>query len=351
MALGRIMALFRARNREFLRDKAGLSWNILFPFLLVAGFGLIFNSDRGQGYQVGIFPATPAVVQGEGIEALPQGLRENPQLEWIGFDSRETALARLEAFKLDLVVAPGTAPLQYWVNRDGPRGKVAEQLLWASLVTDSLRRHQFTKNQLEGRPVRYIDWLFPGVLAMNVMFSAFFGVGYVVVRYRRNGMLKRLKVTPVTAFDYICAQMASRVVILLGSCLVVFWGCDLLFDLENRGSWAVLGLVFLAGTVCLTSLGLVLACRGTNEELTNGIINFLCWPMMFLSQVWFSIEGAPAWVHQVSGLLPLTPFVSAARKVFNQGADLGQVSQELMLLFGMGLVFLWVGSRCFSWTR
>ena len=109
--------------------------------------------------------------------------------------------------------------------------------------------------------------------------------------------------------------------------------------------------IFLAGTICLSSLGLVLACRGTNEELTNGMINFICWPMMFLSEVWFSMEGASEWVKTVAGVLPLTHFLSALRKVINDGATLSQVSGEMTLLLVMSLVFLSIGSVLFSWTR
>ena len=101
----------------------------------------------------------------------------------------------------------------------------------------------------------------------------------------------------------------------------------------------------------MVCLGLVLACRGTNEELTNGIINFICWPMMFLSEVWFSIEGASGWVKSVAAALPLTHFLSAARKVINDGATLSQVSFEISSLLGLSLAFLIVGSALFSWTK
>ncbi len=350
MSIRRIWALFKARNYEFIRDKAGLSWNVLFPFVIVAGFGLIFSSNQGLEFKVGVFPATQDQVEMGALE-LPAGVVEAPSLDFIPFGQRADALERLGRHKLDMVVENRAGPLQYWVNSASPRGTVSEQLLRAAMVPGDQLDGLLTKVQVEGKPVRYLDWLFPGVLGMNIMFSAFFGVGWVIVRYRRNGVLKRLKVTPVTAFEYLSAQMGSRVMILLGSSFVVWIMSYLFFDIEIRGSfWATLT-VFALGTACMVCFGLVLAARGTNEELTNGIINFICWPMMFLSEVWFSIEGAPAWVQKMAALFPLTPFLTAARKVMNDGASLSAVSHEMFLLVAMGLVFLGVGARLFSWTK
>jgi ABC-type multidrug transport system permease subunit len=186
---------------------------------------------------------------------------------------------------------------------------------------------------------------------MNIMFSSLFGVGYVIVRYRRSGVLKRLKATPVTAFEYLTAQLVSRVLILLATTFVVWFGCDLLFSFNMQGSYFDAFVVFLAGSVCLVCLGLVVACRGTSEELANGFINFISWPMMFLSGVWFSIEGASSWVQNVAKVLPLTHFLSAVRKIINDGATLSDVSVEIFILCVMSLLFLSIGSLLFSWTK
>jgi ABC-type multidrug transport system permease subunit len=139
--------------------------------------------------------------------------------------------------------------------------------------------------------------------------------------------------------------------ILLFSSWVVWLGCDLIFSFKMNGSYLDAGIVFLAGTVSLVSLGLVVASRGTSEELTSGLINFISWPMMFLSEVWFSLEGASSWVKTVAKVFPLTHFLSALRKIINDGATLSQVSGEVAILAAMSLVCLLVGSALFSWTR
>ncbi len=101
----------------------------------------------------------------------------------------------------------------------------------------------------------------------------------------------------------------------------------------------------------MVCLGLVLACRGTNEELTNGIINLICWPMMFLSEVWFSLEGAPQWVKSSAKIFPLTHMLTAARKVMHDGAGLIEVGPEIIVLTLMTVGFLTLGAALFSWNK
>jgi len=182
------------------------------------------------------------------------------------------------------------------------------------------------------------------------MFSALYGVGFVVVRYRKNGVLKRLKATPLTAFEYLSAQMLSRLFLLIFTLTILWVGCDLVFDFNVEGSYLNLAVIFLAGCLSLTAMGLVVASRGISEEFTNGLLNFITWPMMFLSEVWFSIEGAPHWVKIIAKLFPLTHLLTGVRKIMNDGAGLIDIAPELAILSGMTLLFLIIGARLFSWS-
>jgi ABC-type multidrug transport system permease subunit len=350
LSFKRIWALFKARNYEFFRDRAGFGWNILFPFLIVAGFGVIFSSDSGSDYKLGVFPVKENQAGLESLD-LPGRLKTYQHIRIIPFEIRDEALDKLAHHKIDLLLENAGPELKYWVNDSSPKGYVLEKMVRESMVPEEWFASKVIRQEVRGDRIRYIDWLFPGILGMNIMFSALFGVGYVIVRYRRIGVLKRLKATPVTAFEYLTAQLVSRVLIMLISSSVVWLGCDLLFSFRMHGSYLDALAVFFSGTLCLVSLGLVLACRGTNEELTNGIINFISWPMMFLSEVWFSIEGASDFVKTAAKLLPLTHFLNAARKIINDGATLSDVSSEVAILLIMSFVFLTIGSVLFSWTK
>ncbi|HSO20460.1 MAG TPA: ABC transporter permease [Desulfosarcina sp.] len=350
MRLNRLWAMFIARNREFFRDRSAFGWNFLFPFLIILGFAVIFKGDYPPQFKVGVFPVGPDADARSAAGGLPAAFTDFEAVVLIGFETGQAGLQKLKHHKIDLLIEAGTRPVRYWVSHASPTGSIAERLLHGAMaLPDPLERLE--KKDIRGVPVRYIDWLFPGVLGMNMMFSALFGVGWVVVRYRKNGVLKRLKATPLTAFEYLSAQMLSRIFVLMFSLVVIWVGCDLMLDFNIHGSLTDLFVTFLAGSTCMTALGLVVASRGTSEEFANGLLNFICWPMMFLSEVWFSIEGAPPWLKAASQIFPLTHLLSAARKVMNEGAGLAAVMPELTVMAAMTAGFLLCGALLFSWNK
>ena len=186
---------------------------------------------------------------------------------------------------------------------------------------------------------------------MNMMFSALWGIGYIIVRYRKNGTLKRLKATPLTAFEYVTAQMFSRIFLLMFTLCVVWFGSNMIFHFRIHGSYLLIFLLFFLGGLNLCSIGLVLAARGTSEEFTSGVLNFISWPMMFLSEVWFSLEGAPRWIRTCSDIFPLTHLLRAVRKVMNDGATFTSVQSEIGFLVITTVIFLIIAALIFSWNE
>ena len=348
MNFRRLWAIFTARNHEFFRDRSAFGWNFLFPFLIIAGFGIIFGDKAQNQYKVGVFPVeTEQIVTGN--TGIPEPFRQTRYIEFIGFPNLDTALEKLKHHKIDFLIRAQSPTHQYWVSDSSPKGYVVEKLFKASLAPPT-GKETGERLEIHGTEIRYLDWLFPGILGMNMMFSALWGVGFIVVRYRKNGVLKRLHATPLTALEYLSAQMLSRIFILAFTLAVVWVGCDLLFSFTVQGSYLHLALVYFTGGLSLCSLGLLLASRGTSEEFTSGVVNFICWPMMFLSEVWFSLEGAPEWVRIFSKIFPLTHLISAARKVMNDGASLAQISGELTILVVAAAIFLSLGAWLFSWN-
>ena len=331
------------------RDRAAFGWNFLFPFLIVAGFGLIFGGKTYIEYKVGLFPHERVTISAENSK-IPQEFRKMRFLKFIGFPTIKEGIAKLQHHKIDFLLKVGDPPYEYYVSDASPKGYILEQMFKASLIPADFNTGA-EKKEIKGTAIRYIDWLFPGILAMNMMFSALWGVGYVVVRYRKNGVLKRFKVTPLTAFEYLTAQALSRIFLLMFTLAVVWIGCDLIFSFRVLGSYLDLFFIFFLGSLSLTSLGLVVASRGTSEEFTTGILNFISWPMMFLSEVWFSLEGSPQWLKGVTQILPLTHLLKAARKIMHDGAGLLDVSLEIAIMSIMTLTFLTLGAAMFSWNK
>jgi ABC-2 type transport system permease protein len=349
----RIWTIFKARNNEFFRDHAAYGWNLLFPFLVIIGFSIMFNEKQQILYKVGIvYESGPG--QNLNAEKITGSAIDDTQFlmfkktkftEFIDFPDFQIALDKLKHHRIDFLINPDTR--QYWLSTTSPKGYVVEKLLQAGLVSkDSL----YTRKKITGSEILYSEWLFPGILGMNIMFSALYGVGYAVVRYRKNGVLKRFSVTPLRPYEFLAAQIISRMYLLTLTTLIVFLGCMLLFDFRCQGSyWSLLTIFFLGG-FSMISVGLVIASRSSSEEFANGILNLISWPMMFLSEVWFSLEGTKPWVKTLSAFFPLTHLIDGARKIMNDGASLYDIRYQISMLAVMALLFFMAGSILFKWN-
>ncbi|WP_295450004.1 ABC transporter permease [uncultured Thiodictyon sp.] len=338
----RILAILVARNREFYRDRAGLGWNILMPILIVLGFAFIFSGDPPDQFKVGVLAADTAAPPPSAFLALKH-------IQFVPVTDLAGAVTKVDRHQLDLLLDPRSSPPSYWVNLESPSGYLAERLLLGAGDGAATNAAAPQRHTLTGAAVSYADWVLPGILAMNVMFSSLWGVGYVIVRYRKNGVLRRLKATPLSAFEFLTAQVLSRLLVVMGASLVVFVGADLLLHFTMRGSYLALVLVYATGALCLISLGLIVAARLRTEELADGILNLLSWPMLLFSGVWFSMEGTSAAARVLSQLSPLTHLVDAARRIMIDGAGVLEVLPQVVLLAALAAVFLSVAAWLFRW--
>jgi ABC-type multidrug transport system permease subunit len=341
----RILAILVARNREFYRDKAGLGWNILMPILMVMGFAFIFAGPPEDLFKVGVIRGP------DGSPASP--FLATRHVTFVPVADRAAGVLKVERHQLDLLLDLSAAPA-YWVNLNSARGYLAERLLLgagAAAPGDGGAPPAPTaeRRTVTGEALSYADWVLPGVLAMNVMFSSLWGVGWVVVRYRKNAVLRRLKATPLTPFEFLAAQVLSRLLVVLGASLIVYLGTALFLDFPMRGSYAALALIFASGALCLISLGLIVSARLRTEELADGILNLISWPMLLLSGVWFSLEGTSPAAQALSGVFPLSHMVAAARRVMIDGAGVLEILPEVSLLSALALVLLAVAARLFRW--
>jgi len=333
----RIYALFVARNLEFMRDRSALAWNVVLPVLIIFVFAYAFTEDNPEKFKVGL------VADGALQDAAAQ-FRDTRYIKFIEFDEAQANLHKVERHQVDLLFdANGD---RYWINRTSPNGYIVEKLLIAAYADSSATLHKIL---VEGDEVRYLDWVIPGVIGMNIMFGALFGIGYVIVRYRKFGVLKRLSATPVTAMEFLSAQILSRLWLLLVVNLVIFIGMDLFLDFRMHGSYFDLLLVFVLGCVNLICCGLVVAARISSEEVANGVLNLFSWPMMFLSGVWFSLEGAHPLMQKFALLLPLTHITEAAREIMIDGVGIIGIADHLLVLGISSVILLWIGARIFRW--
>ncbi len=336
----RFLAVLKARNLEFLRDRAALGWNIVLPVLIVIGMWFIFSGGEKPLFKVAVLDGGVPIAQ------IDQAFLKTRYVDFYEVTDAEQTQSKVAHNQIDMLLdlRDQKAP-RYWINETSPKGYMLEKILAGE--TDV----RYSRATVSGRAINYVDWLIPGVLGMNMMFSCLFGVGYVIVRYRKNGFLKRLNATPLKAFEFIAAQVTSRLLLIMSITLIVFIGTHLLIGFYMAGSYALLLLDAVLGAVCMISLGLLVAARVASEEFAGGLLNLASWPMMFLSGVWFSLEGAPWWIQDFSSIFPLTQMLIGARKIMLDGAGITDVWPQLLSMACMSALFLGLGSFGFKWKN
>jgi ABC-type multidrug transport system permease subunit len=330
----RLLSIWHARNLEFLRDRGTLFFTLLAPVLIVIGMSFVFGDTQRPLFKVGVLS--------EGtLEKSSAAFLHERYIDFLPVAEQSEGLQKVTHQRIDLLLDLRGTP-RYWVNTDSPKGYLVERLLLAS--DPGARREPVT-----GAAVRYVDWLFPGVLGMNLMLSCLYGVGYVVVRYRKSGFLKRLYAAPVTAFEFLAAQVLSRLSIVLIVTGILYVGIGTIIHFHPLGNAALIVLLTVLGALSMVALGLTVAARFSSEELVGGMLNLLSWPMVVLSGIWFSLDGSPRWVQWLADVFPLTHVLDAARAVMLDGAGLAQIAPDLLYLAFTAVFFLAFGAWSFRW--
>lgn len=347
----RFITLVSVRSKEFYRDRSTLIWTFLFPFVVLLGFAYGYSGKGEPLIKIGYSASQPQI-----FENL-KPLKAINTIQFVEYSDDTLAFKRLERHQLDAYLKledeqNSAKKLTYWINPLSQKALLTEHLIKTGMPTpmsSDSNRYQLLRKELEGKKLRYADWLVPGLLSMNLMFSSLFGIGYVVVRYRKNGVLKRLRATPLSAIEFLLAQIASRMILLLITSTLTLLGARILIGFHPQGS-LIHFLSFIAvGSMSLMSLGLLVASRISSEEVADGILNLMTWPMIFLSGIWFSLDGASPWVIRISQLIPLTHIVDGARKILIEGDAIQTLAPQMVVLSAVGIVFLILGSLLFRW--
>jgi len=325
-------AIVYARTMEFLRDKGTFYWNLIFPIVLVVGFSFAFSGNNDAIFKIGIIGEDPG---------KSNSFLELSSIEIINYESgREEVIEKIRRHQIDMLI--DFDERTYYLNNEASASELLRILGAVELV-------DFTEHEVTGEPIRYVDWLVPGVIGMNMLFSCMFGVGFVIVRYRKNGVLKRMKATPVSPFVFISGQMVSRFLIVLVTSIVVFTGTNIFLHFVVNGSYLLLILITMLAILCMISFGLIFAARLKSEELASGLMNLITFPMIIFSGVFFSLEGTPKLMQIASRFFPLTHFIEASRAVMIDGAGIIQIMPNLLILSGMTIIFLLTASFFFRW--
>lgn len=338
--------LTRARLLEFVRDPSAIFWVFGFPVLLAVVLGIAF---RGEA------PALPRVaVEGPGARDVARRLERSGRVEVVRGEAASEAL-RLGRVELVVTVGdgPGGGPPALTYTFDGTRpGAYGARVL----VDDLIQRSFGRGDVLEAREARvtepggrYIDFLLPGLIGLNVMGSCMWGMGYTIVDSRRRKLLKRFAVTPMNRAHFQLSFILSRLVFLVAEVAVIAAFGWIAFGVRIHGSVAALFAVAILSTMAFSGLALLVASRTDSTEVASGWMNFVQLPMWLFSGAFFDYGRFPEAAQPLIRALPLTAFNDAARAIVNDGASIAAVLPQLLVLAAWGVASFALAIRLFRW--
>jgi ABC-2 type transport system permease protein len=336
-----LVELTIARLKEFIRETEVIFWVFAFPLLLTLALGFAFREKPPDRVPVGI-------VEGPAAQSQLAALKNSPALQPRIY-SAAAGRDELRRGKISLLIE-GRPPV-YKLDPTRPDSRAARIEADAALQTAAGQRSAFVAREehIQEQGSRYVDFLVPGLLGMNLMGTGMWGIGFSVVNARLKKLLKRLVATPMRKSEYLLAQFLSRLVFLVlevGILVVFAWW---IFDVRVNGSLALFTLVCLLGGMAFAGVGLLVASRARTLEAVSGLMNVVMVPMWICSGVFFSYERFPDAAKPFIRALPLTALNDALRGVMNDAMTLAQVSPQLLNLAVWTAVTYVIGLRIFRW--
>ncbi len=341
-----MVQLTLVRFREFIREPEAVFWTFVFPILLAAGLGIAFRQRGAEQMQIG-------VVERPGADtSVLAAIKRDSTLITRSLDDSAGALA-LRTGKIALLVIPGSSrdSVRYVFDRGRSEAVNARVVVDRAIQSGAGRVDlvHASDTYVTETGSRYIDFLLPGLLGMNLMGSSIWSLGFAIVTARSKKLLKRLMATPMSRVQYLLSFLASRMFFLIIEVVTLLGFGHLAFGVPLRGSLAVLLLIAVLGAVSFGGLGLLATSRARTVEAASGIMNFIMLPMWVFSGVFFSSSNFPEAVQPFIRLLPLTAVNDALRANMLEGASLAAVSPQLLIIMVWGVVTFFAALKLFRW--
>jgi len=339
--------LLASRMKEMKREPEVIFWVFGFPLLLALGLGIAFRNKPAN--------VTSMAITGNESQKVLELIDRSPQKSSLRAEVVD-ATAAMKGFRLgkyDVVVEDDhKRGLTYVYDPARP-----ESVLAQAQVSDALQAAAGRQDPLATRTLtssepgsRYIDFLIPGLIGMNVMNAAMWGIGFAIVDMRQRKLLKRFVATPMRRSDFLLALASSRLILMTVEVGMLLGFGALVFHMRVLGSLATILLIGAIGALGFAGLGLLTASRAQKIESVSGLINLVMMPMWIFSGVFFSYERFPAVIQPFIKALPLTALNDALRATILEGATLGAQSGRLLVLALWGGISFVLAVKWFRWT-
>lgn len=327
----------------FFREPSAVFWTFGFPILMTVALGIAFRNRPPD-------PVQAAVEAGPGAEAVRTVLAAAPDVRVSVLDGTEVREA-LRVGKVAIVVQPGN-PRTYTFDPTRPESRLAR-----AVVDDVLQRAEgrrdpipIAETRITEPGSRYVDFLVPGLIGLNIMSAGMWGIGYGIVEHRQKKLLKRMVATPMKRSEFLLSFVFMRMLFIVPELAVLLTFAHFAFAVPLSGSLALLLAVAVIGDFAFSGLGLLVASRARNTHTVNGLINLVMLPMWLLGGVFFSSAHFPEVIQPAIQALPLTALNNALRAIMNEGAGLATVAPQALILAATAAVSFAAALKIFRWS-
>jgi ABC-type multidrug transport system permease subunit len=363
MRKSELWQLIVVQFKEILREPGVLFWGIGFPILIAWGLGIAFTGKKEtrkdiavvnfkEEQELAVFFSDHTVRDDDGnfTFTINDPVFGKNLFRFVPLDSL-AATQGVKRGKYQLMIDNNGDSTIFYLDPANPEARLL-QLQLATLLGKTNNDDTFSGLNtipLDVKGTRYIDFLVPGLIAMNIMMACMWGMSWTIIERRKGNMLRRMIVTPVNRKNILLGLMTARITMNLVEALLLIIFSWLYFDIDIQGSIAALTMVFFAGNFAFTGIAILASSRTSNSEIGNGIINFVNMPMMILSGIFFSYQNFPEWSIPVIQNLPLTLLADSMRTIINEGAGVAAVFDKTVILALIGLVTFSLGLKIFKW--
>ena len=368
-----LIELTLTRLREFLREPEALFWIFAFPVLLSCALGLAFRNTGPEKQRVAVESSSDETTESNAA-VITTALARSADIEPVLLTQAEAAQA-LRSGKVALIVRPrndresaagqesatGTSnpteaktayfSFDYRYDPTRPESRMARLA-----VDDALQRALGRSDRVVARDeqvtepgARYIDFLIPGLIGLNLMGSGMWGLGFVIVTARGRKLLKRFAATPMRRSHYLLSFIFSRLIFLAVEVAAVLGFAWLAFGVVVHGSLVAVATVSLIGGLTFSGLGLLVAARPRTVEGVSGLMNLVMLPMWLLSGTFFSSARFPTPLQPFIKALPLTALNESMRAVMNDGVSLASNWTQVGVMLAWGVLSFAIALRIFRW--
>jgi ABC-type multidrug transport system permease subunit len=372
--LGQLWQLISALFREIIREPGVLFWGILFPILMSLGLGLAFTKKADVIRKVAIINISENSAEGSEISSVAGFLQKNCEKnssagqgswhwKYVIKDEKlgnsiflfynmqwDDAIRFLKRGTINVLLLGKGDSVEYHFDPMNPDAQLT-YLKLSTIVGNGVIQSFRSNTEIKPLTVtgtRYIDFLVPGLIAMGVMMSSMWGISYGIIEKRSKKLLRRLVATPMKKSYFLIALITVRIAMNFIESFVLFLFALFAFKMNIQGNISALILMFLAGNIAFAGIAVFVSSHTSNTEVGNGLINFVVFPMMVLSGIFFSYQNFPEWSLPVIKNLPLTMLTDGIRSIFNEGAGFHEVTIPILILLAIGTLFFSVGLKIFK---